>query len=254
MLLRIEKDKILEENKIIPDSDLPKFLGSHIELAEDVTFGRIFELCIQHKDIFNLVFYSNTRGFNIDHYIDDFNSKNTEKETEIDYLEVCGYHEHMIFDKDDVEDTIFYSLHGININTDMSYSISLSSLSSFKNIPIKFNDELKITIDNGLSFKDIKKRGLSIEDKYQTVHIAHLKITLFDFIAAILNDITFHGAPDNKKDFMDKLNKESDEINEKLKRGESVGYEMKTDENGDFYFLKDGVKDYLFKKDDEDSF
>ena len=73
-------------------------------------------------------------------------------------------------------------------------------------------------------------------------------MTLFNFIGAILHEITFYGTPSNR----DKVGDDLAETGRKLDAGELELFEWKKDENGKHYFEdKDGNRDYIFDKKDE---
>ena len=82
-MITITKDKIyrspfsLKSTK--PDSDTVKEievgeviynLGESVEFGEDLTFERLFDIMIFHKEFFNILFSSEMRGAVIDDFID----------------------------------------------------------------------------------------------------------------------------------------------------------------------------------------
>lgn len=254
-MIKIGKTKITLERDMtdivnVPSSDLPKYIGEPIKIEEGVTFKRIFNLIIMNRKIFNTIFYSFTRGFDIDLYIEDYLKESEDVDSAIDYCEVYRVYENFKYDDGTEEDQYYYAFHGKGKPTKegaLNYGFSFTSLSELKNLPIKTNENLEITIDTGLSFDD---KDFDLKNKYKKIHTAKIPITLFNFIGAILYEITFTGTPANRDE---KLNDLQDTV-ERIKNGEEETFEFKKDDDGEFYFLdKDGNKDYLNKDDEEDN-
>jgi hypothetical protein len=254
-MIRIGKTKIVLDKDYgrdiedITASQLPQYLGEPVEIEEGVSFKKIFELCIINRKIFNIVFHSFTRGYDIDMYIEDFLSNPKEEERDIKYLEVYRVFEHHIYDDGENDWSYYYGFHGKgkeDENGITNYGLLGLSLADLKGLPIKVNNELDITIDSGKSFEEAK----SFKEKYPSIHKAQIPMTLFNFIGAILFELTFYGTPTHANEFSNKLREQSEAID----RGEVELFEWKKDNDGKHYFEdKDGNKEYIFdKKDDED--
>ena len=85
-MIRIEKDKILNENygdgeKEISNTDLAFHLNSPIEFGEGVTLERLFNIIIENKDLFNIIFSGHMGGYAIDYYINEF-SKDADEDND----------------------------------------------------------------------------------------------------------------------------------------------------------------------------
>ena len=249
-MIKIGKHKITLERDMtdvvdIAISDLPKYIGEPLEIEDGVTFKRVFDLLISNRNIFNIIFHSFTRGFNIDLYLEDYLKESKEPKeptSNIEYCEVYRIYEHMIFDDGEVDHEYYYGFHGVGKPTEngiINYSFSFTSLSEIKYLPIKTNNLLDIIIDTGVNILD---ENVSIDDKYKSIHKAQIPITLFNFIGAILFEITFLGTPKNKDEKLNNLN----DTTERIKSGKEETFKLCKDENSKFYFLdKDGNKDYL---------
>ena len=214
--------------KKIPEDQLPMFLSDEIKIAKGVKFKRIFDLCILHKELFNKIFYSSTRGFDIDMFIDEYN-KVGEKESEITYLYVSRILSKWHKDYFDA----YLNFGGIAENYtdeyndepyDCNMSVSFTPLYSLKNIEIRVDDAFIISGEkNETLFKDKKP------------------ITLFDFLSTILYEITWNGAPDNRNEKLEELNTTA----QRIKNGEEELFELK-EIDGEMYFVdKDGNKEKL---------
>lgn len=236
-----------QENTVDP-LEISKYLGCDVNIEKGVTFERIFNIIIQNSDIFNNVFYGATNGIFIEEFIEDFISDVQDENdffSKVKSLEVERVYQHYRFDNGDEDEEYYYSFHGIgDIDDETGYSVGMSSLSNYKHIPINLNTKMEIRVDNGKEFKNINEYG----DKYELKHTLNIPISLFNFIYAILYEITFNGAPENRDERHDQLMEQVNDIKEKKLKGEEVGHEMHIDENGELYLIKDGKRDYFLGK------
>lgn len=258
-MIKIEKDKILfrgYEYKLqeIDNTDLPYHLSCSIEFGEGVTLERLLNIVIENKDIFNIIFSSHMGGYLIDYYIDEFNKdadEDNEWVDEMSHCEVYGVFNHMVYKKGDEDNSIYYSFHGKGKKPDeTSYGFMGSSLNNYKHLPIKVDKHIEFVKDTGGRLHG--KNAVTFEEKFQKIHEGDFDITVFDFIGAILHEISFMGKPEDRKKEFDKL----DEISKRIDAGEEEVYEMLHDENGDAYFIKegdeDGERNYIFGKSEDD--
>lgn len=258
-MLKIYQDKLIfnrygnpKEDKEVNPKEIPAYLACELKIEKGVTFGRIFELILLHKDLFNLIYDAGQLyGHDIGAFEEQFNMEDDEDKKEnygtiMEHLEVSRIVEHYI-DDDGEESWEFYLSFGgygewggdqKDENGDPvkgGISVSFSPLNQLKKYPIIYDDKVKV-YGNNFKTKELNK----IE--YET----RIPITLFDFIGAILNEITWHGIPKSKQKFIDELN----ETVKRIEDGKEKLFEMKEDEDGNIYFEdEDGNKEYL--NDDE---
>ena len=255
-MLRIGKNEIKhsfeeytkEENwDTIDEKDIAMYLASPIKIDEGVSFGRIFELCILHKDLFNVIFYAQLRGFKIEMWEEEFNLDPDEKDGDITYLEVYRILNiwggkisgEIWFDN-------YLSFHGIAENYvskhsdgkepyDQSFAVEFTPLNNLKEIEIRANEMFQITDSSG---DKVGSEDVIVDEKEP--------LTLFDFLGTILYEISFSGAPEQRDKKIDELNK----------RIENIDYEDTyelIEEDGVHYFVdKDGNKEEAFNIDDGD--
>jgi hypothetical protein len=221
--------------KTVPENLLHFYLSEDIKIAKDVTFGRIFELLIIHKELFNSIFYGKMRGFKIDEFIDDFNKEPVN--TEITYLKIYRlmnkwgsdyFDDYICFDgiAKNYIDKNFNNAKPFNCN----FSLSFASINSLKNLEIRCINDFKITD----STKNSKGHIVLINEKKP--------FTLFEFIGAILYEITWFGTPEQKQEKASELNK----IIENIDSGKEETFELKF-ENDELHSVdKKGNKKKLY--------
>lgn len=194
-MIRIEKDKILytdpsdEQHEIYP-ADLPAHLGDIVELGEFVTFARIFDLLLDHTALFNTIFAGDLGGLMIEQFLEEYHKpvSYTNDSYDLEVHIVCQAHHYT-----DYRDFEYYvAFHGVGIlegDTEAlePYPISLSftSLNELKNKYIRINNTVEI-------FSYSEEGNIRRSEAYEG------DIKLFDFFAAILNEISFFGDPDSR--------------------------------------------------------
>jgi hypothetical protein len=241
-MIKIEKDKILiGDYDIFKDEisiyDIPKYLNDSISIGDDVTFKRVFDILIQNRNIFDIIFYKTLGGYPLSIYIDEYVKSDDNHESEISYLEIG--HATEIFDYENQREvTHYHNFHGIVDNyTDefhkkpckMPMGIGFTPIYNFKKYNILINKNIEYTFFNSKT-KKMRKIMKGIQD-----------ITLFDFYTAILYEISWHGTPENR----DSVRNELDETCRQLANGELETYPMEFDENGKSYLLIDGKRKYF---------
>jgi hypothetical protein len=208
-----------EKPKKISEDNLPYYLYDIVKIGKNVTFERIFDLIIKHKNLFNVIFgWGAMHGHEIDSFIEEYNKESTS--TDLDYLEVFFSTDYWDFkDKKSKKEIEFYSgLHGIKKDEEFVYAIDFRPLNEIKKLPIK--------IKKNISFYDWVK----VNEPKKLLE-GEIEMKLFDFIGAILYEITWNGTPENRDERFDDLKERTD----KIERGEEKFYELKT-ENGKLEF------------------
>lgn len=221
-MIRIEKDSIFyididpsnEAHEIYP-AEIPAHLGDVVELGEFVTFSRIFDLIVDNKALFNTIFAKDLGHNTIEQYLEEYNQPvvHTSNSYDLEVYIVCQAHNYQ--DYRDFE--YFVSLHGMGIlegDTEAKepYPISLSftSLNEMKNKYIRLNNTVQIYT-------------YSEEGSIEHSALYEGEIKLFDFFAAILEEISFYGDPSDRNE----VSGEITESAEALARGEekSISWE-----------------------------
>jgi hypothetical protein len=222
-MIIIKKNKIVfdphsskREKKDVGEKDLPKFLTETVKIGKGVTFKRIFDLIILHKDLFNVLFDSGClHGHKIEMYLGEYD-KEVEATKDITYLEVYWGTDYWNL-SGEKELYLYPSFHGIKKNyTDENTSEPFdcpigitSNINGLKNLPFNVNEHA--------SFQEIKNGKLKkkLEGKCE--------MNLFDMIRGILFEISYYGTPENCGEFFEDMAKTV----ERIKSGEEDMYELK---------------------------
>jgi hypothetical protein len=257
-MIRITKNSIVEypfhntkEARFIDVDDLPQFLADEVVIGKNVTFGRIFELIIANKDIFNVIFNKGCLyGYRIDQFIDEFNKEDDDKDANnVDWIEVCWGVDYMDgFMDSEKELTIYPDFHGIKQNyvdkfigdgkpCDMGIAVEFTPINQLKKYPFKLDKKV-----------EIRGYDKDAENKFPILLEATKDFTLFDMIKGILHEITFMGAPEQRDEQRSKL----DATVERIEKGEEKLYEMKIeDDKINFYDVDTGELHGSIDEDDD---
>jgi hypothetical protein len=172
----------------VPLDGIINFLSDEIELGESVTFKRIFEIISHNVNKFNEIFFSSLGGHLLDPFLQEIEN-NPSGIIESEYLEINWF-----CDKYEDELTIFPSIHGISDKSDIAYALDFVPLNNIKNYNVRINKTVEI-----FDFK-VNETGEPTK-----IFIGNKSFTLFEFFNAIFYEITFHGAPLDKKNRFNEL-------------------------------------------------
>lgn len=208
-MIRIEKDKILytdisNETQEIYPVDLPAHLGDVVELGEFVTFSRVFDLIVENSDLFNTIFAKDLGHYAIEQFLEEYNQPVSHIDTGFD-LEVhivCQAHNYSEY-----RDLEYYvAFHGLGIlegdqEAEEPYPISLSfiALNALKPKYIRINNQVQVYT-------------YSEEGSIDQSPVYESEIRLFDFFAAILDEISFFGDPDSRDKVSDEVLRNADAV------------------------------------------
>jgi hypothetical protein len=201
-MIRIEKNKILytdtsNETQEIYSADIPAHLGDVVELGEFVAFSRVFDLIVDNRALFNSIFAKDLGHYAIEQFLEEYNKPVSRIDTSFD-LEVhivCQAHNYPEY-----RDFEYYvAFHGLGIleddlESEEPYPISLSftSLNELKTKYIRVNNQVQVYTYSG-------------EGNIDRSPVYEGEIKLFDFFAAILNEISFFGDPDSRDKVSDEV-------------------------------------------------
>lgn len=226
-MITITKDKIyisdfsLKRTKAGSESveeitvdDIVCSLGEVVEVGEDVTFERLFDVIIFHKDFFNILFNTEMDGLTIDDFILDY-----EKKYEL------------LFPNQKYKLRLFWDVALYEINEEIEYydypvfgafgkidtrvkgeeypiNISFSSLSQFRK-------EL-VTLDNSFEIQNSNSHMDEIEASFKA---NYRPFTLYELFGSILHEITQFGNPDERDKALKEVQAKNDEINRWIEEG-----------------------------------
>jgi len=184
-MIKILNSKILKDGKQIFWDDVINHLNDEVEFADDLVFGKVFDLILENSKLYNKLFYDVLGGADIDLLKNDYYKVNPDTKTNYDI--------HIFWDalvtlnrelKDTVKIQPLMTGYGIlEKNKGPEYiGLCFTRIGEFKNKKIILKEEL-IFDDN------ISKIIAKIETS---------KFTLYDIIKAVLMEISFNGAPETK--------------------------------------------------------
>lgn len=198
-MVKITPITIFNNGDQIDDDDVVFYLNEEIVL-ENITFERIFNLILKHHEFFDIVFYRALGGFKIADYFDDFKQEPVVHDFEQpDVLEFVWITD-IYGDKDSTEDvnniSFYVDLSARSFNDEeVGYSLTFSSLSEYKHLPITINPNFTI-YKNNVAILDVKRH-----------------MTLYDIIKSILTEITFYGNPNSREIFRNEFMKITNDLN-----------------------------------------
>ena len=192
------KEYQTSKKELLDDSQFIQYLSDYVEFSDDLTFERLFNLIIQHSKIINDIFSTALGHYKIEDYIEDF--KQEPKHPKIYYLKITP-----ISDYCDNELHVYYDFGGFDDEENIAYGLSLSSISDYKQCNIKINDEFQIEDYD-------KETKIILKAKYTNIR-------LFDILYTILDEISWHGTPDDKNEVSNHLSEKGKEIEKAIENG-----------------------------------
>jgi hypothetical protein len=221
-MIKLLKNKILlveegKRNKKV--NNIIFYLNELIEIDENYTLKDFFKIVKKNKDIFNIIFYSDLGGNNLQLYIDDINKKVKKKKKEenednekIDYLGIFWMAEHWKYKDKTTSVEIDPEFYGVGTRNGMktNYSIDLCPLNTLKNCKIKLNKEFKLC--SYIAEKKIIEPVLLVDSSRY--------FTVYDFLRIILYEVSWNGSPNNRDERLNDIIKEKRKIDKLIKKGD----------------------------------
>ena len=180
-MIRLEKNKIVhinvdnEEKELI---SLQPYLSEDITLSKDFTLGDLFYFLEKEEGFFNLVFASQLGHYSLNTFIKEYEKSIPETnwgDGEIKYLQV--YHICEIGSDGDIEFDLGFDGAG---EAGQGYAIEFTPLNELKKYPLQINENF-----------DVYREGAH----QRVIHGTRLP-TVYEFVGAILFEISFIGSPE----------------------------------------------------------
>jgi len=226
-MITITRDKVYRSKfslkKTKPDADSVEeidvcdiifYMGEEVELGEDVTFERIFDMIIFHKEFFNILFTLEMNGLEIEDFISDYEQKVTL---------IAPYQKYIL--------RLFWSGIAYEIDQDIEYydyssfealgkidtriegdeypiSIAFTSLSEFRDRLVVIDNTFEIQNDESYE----NELELAFRADYRPLRIS-------DMISSILREISHYGNPEERELCRIEAEKRSEEINRWIEDG-----------------------------------
>jgi hypothetical protein len=202
------------------DSFIP-YLKEAIEAEDDVTFEDFFNHVMDEYKMISIVFASQLGHYDLGKWREEWACPFVDKpdgHTKTKHLEVGWATEWWDKGMDrEVEEWVGFGGRGETLDEstgewidDMGISFSFTPINELKNYPFKINIEYKIfDWEKYKADKDVKNR----ENWFAVDGVKRMSV--YDVIGGILDDISFYGAPDGRdkeSEKLEKLCKETDAI------------------------------------------
>ena len=189
----------IENAKKINPKDIIRYLSDDVQFGESLKFKRLFDIVSHNVTLFNQIFYKSLGGYSLNPYLQEIENNKTD-DCSFDYIELCWQ-----FENYDGELEIYPHLHGISNKEDITYALDFVSLNNIKDYTIKLN--------NNFYYSDYAKilKGEN-EKEYVKKYLGDKSFTLFEIFECIFNEISFHGGPQDKKEMLEELQDEVEEL------------------------------------------
>jgi hypothetical protein len=215
-------------------------MGEDIELGEDVTFERLFDIVIFHKEFFNILFNAEMGGLKIEDFIPDyegvFNSESPYQEYVLRVFWATAIHEYE--DHTEFYDSPVLEAFGkIDNRVDKeNYSISImfSPLCQIKDKLFTLDNSFEIQIE-----EDVEG------DEDMIFSSDYRPFTTHNLFGCILSEISQLGTPKERDETRQEAEKNRKNIEDMI--GEEDFYERISSDN-----LKQGIKEMIENEYPED--
>lgn len=234
-MIHLSKDGIRFTNDFNPecdkyvdrmvDSAIP-YMRHEVALSDDYTLYDLFKMLQKEMDKYNLIFCSYLGNHDLGNYWIDMCSE-FEKASDVDYLEVywycgCNAYEQRGYKEWKNDISVNPEFHGWGTWDENEHAgipkgykggmaIEFTPLAELKNLPLRIRTKTKITLDDGTYDEDGNNKVLFEGDKCFSV---------FDFVSAILFEISFMGSPIDRDEALESLVEDRKDAEEKLATGE----------------------------------
>lgn len=199
-----------ESKKLVKINNILNVLDETVKISKDFTVADFFNIINKDLPTFNSIFGSSAGGINLEEFIKEMNSNPDEEDvSDVKYIELSWICEILDYGKEENKKhnsafDIYVDVSGVptDDNEVANISISLSHLSSLKNLPIRLKNVISTSVydihmSNSSLFKSLKN------------------FTLFEFFSAIISEISFYGNAENKNKIFKEIEEISKDILEK---------------------------------------
>lgn len=216
--------------KEIKSDEIINYFQDTIEIGNDVTFGRLFQMIIDNKEFFDIFYRGLLEDVYIIDFIEEFSKKPSKKNN--DYTIIISWGS----DYYDTTDSIrsfhdFVQMHGVKTNKiyeknveDFIFTLDFTPLNELKNKKIMVSNYFEI-VDNSYMIDyfgnmDINEAA-DINSKIAKHFTADNKeYTVYDIFYCILEHASFYGTPE-----------ERDEIKKEIEKNEASAREASSPES-----------------------
>lgn len=202
-----------DNNERIPETEIPFLLPEYTKFSDDLKFYSFFNLLLENQPFIDKVFRKNLGEYSLLDFSTDYNKPSDVKKT---FTLRVGWVSILYPDGDLILVPEFDGYEKIN---DEVQSISIEF------VPLCQLRMLNLT--QAMSVKILDPDNPVLNGKEKIIIQAFKGFTLFEIIQAVLNEVSYHGTPDERDESLNNLNAEFDEITNKIKSGEIKQLDLK---------------------------
>jgi hypothetical protein len=221
------------------DKPISYYLHHTPVIEKGFTVLHLMKILKDHEKDVDLVFLAYSRGFEIDAYYQEIIAPLTKQiENKIDYLEFSwegSIYNDAEFGKPKYEMSDYVHITGKIINNKERYGFGLDNLNEIKDATFKLDNKIEFKITDYGNIWDENRKPKT------TIFFKGTKPFVFEnIIGTFINEITFYGYKANKIEFIEQLEKSSEES----KLGGGTPHEVVQ-----LKWKKDTLKRWQIKKD-----
>ena len=239
--IHLSKDGIRYTNNYNPDCDeyvsklvdsLIPYLRCEVVVHDGFTLEDLFKILETEVKKYDIIFGADLGHYPLSLYIDDIKKDAGEKVRDgMEFLEVfwtctCEDYEARGYKEWKNSIQISADFHGWGTwpddenspypdNMEGGFAIEFTPLAELKHYPLKVKTDTKIWLDDGKFDRDedgnVVEKVLFEGEKYFSV---------FDFISAILFEISWAGSPEQRDEKMEEIQASAEEVREKIDEGD----------------------------------
>jgi len=234
-MITLTKDEIIYNNHFNPECDeyverevkhLYLYLNERVVLSDDFTLGDLFHHLYMDVETFDIIFSSCLGHHSLQLWLDEIIIPCLKKDDEIDYLEIHRWGEY--WDWGDIDLSVGVSGIGKEHDMGVSYGIGFTPLNEIKHLPFRLNEnfeigEVKIPSKTIMYLiRLLNKLGIPLgklekwaNPFYRVFVKGKVEFTVYELIAAVLDEISFYGGPEERDSKMDEIDKDVEDAMEK---------------------------------------
>lgn len=177
-------------------------LQSTIEVDADVTVSDLMEELMRHEADVDMIFYGSSKGHHIRPFYDEMVMTANNKRDDLVHAEISWASDYFRSERNGKPDevSIFTQINGIAKKTKedaaTSYNLSQIPMNDWKHLFLRISNSLLV-----YDFRiDKEDESGTFGTKVITILEANRDMTLYDFIAGFIEEITWYGYPDQRKE------------------------------------------------------
>lgn len=190
----------------IKSEDLIYHMQDLMDIGNDVTFGRLFQIILDNREFLDIFYRSLLGDTHIIDFIEEFSKKSSKKNN--DYTVIISWGNEY-YDTVDARSFFEYiQIHGVKTNKiheknveDFIFSLEFTPLNELKQKKLMISNYFEI-VDNSYFFdKFNNNEESSIDESASKIFVAESKqYTVYDIIYCILFHVSYHGTPEEREE------------------------------------------------------